>query len=249
MGSQHTFASLALARPGLLTQLVDRAGWYAINAADYHEYSDSFVHEANHFAIAQLLRHRKQSQSQWQRVLSRNAGSILVNGDWYNDEIAEALLSLSGYPCLDDDLLSELEANHADAHIDSGGLDDILYTLLRTHGISRLDVEELPQYRDLWEHVQVLESSPQQVVLALADNAETLTCLFDSGLQLTLEGITTFLASATSISQELFLVLRNSHTHFTDDELGLSSECRAVLLEHSARNNQSQIKLFKGSSD
>jgi len=172
-----------------------------------------------------------------------------VNGAWYNDDIAEALLSLSNYPCLDDDLLGELEANHADEYIHSGGLDDILYGILRAHGISRLDVEELPQYRDLWEHVQVMESSPQQVVLALADNAETLTWLFDSGLRLTLEGIATFLASPTSISQEFFLVVRDSHRHFTDDELDLSSECRAFLLEHSARNNQSQIKLFKGSSD
>jgi len=247
MEPRFTFAGFALANPGLLTPLADRAGWYAINAAYYHEYSDSFVHEANHAALARFL--SLDEQCKWQRVLSRNAGSILVDGAWYNDEIAEALLSLSGYPCLDDDLLSELEANHADEYIYNGGLDDVLHMPLRAHGISPLDVEALPKYRDLWEHVQVLESTPLQVVLALADDAKTLTCLFDSGLRLTLEGITTFLASATSISQEFFLVLRNSHTHFTDDELGLSSECRAFLLEHSARNNQSQIKLFKGSSD
>jgi len=247
MEPENTFAGFALANPGLLTPLPVRVGWYAIDAAHYREYSDSFVHEANHLALARFL--SLDEQCKWQRVLYRNAGSILVNGAWYNDEIAEALLSLSDYPCLDDDLLGELEANHADEYIDSGGLDDILYTLLRAHGISRLDVEELPQYRDLWEHVQVLESTPQQVVLALADNAETLTWLFDSGLRLTVEGIATFLASPTSISQEFFLVVRDSHRHFTDDELGLSSECRAFLLEHSARNNQSQIKLFKGSSD
>jgi hypothetical protein len=141
---------------------------------------------------------------------------------------------------LDDDRLSALEHDSALDYWEREGSDDYINSFLEDYGVTWDLVHTYPTPYNSWGYVEHWESNPNEVRIA-GFNPKLLN-LIEIGLRFTLEGLHAIITSG--ISQVELVALCNSHSHFTDDELGLPSESARLLREVASRNNPNQGKLF-----
>lgn len=216
--------------------------WYSIPLAEHSHYSDSFIYQVNFEAILGILE-REVSGGLWK--LKRGAhGSqwLLLHGAIKCPELIEALEALADYPCLGDDKLSQLEYDAVLDYWEQSGSEDRVNSHLEDYGVTWDTIHTYPSPDRTWPMVNYWYSTPNQTYVS--DNAfcPKLSELFDAGLKLDIDGVRALLSN--DLTQAELVALCNSHSHFTDEEMGLTSESARLLREIASRDNPNQVKLF-----
>lgn len=212
--------------------------WYSIPLAEHSHHSESFIYQANFETILGILE-REVSGGLWK--LKRGLyGSrwLILHGAIQCPALIDALESLEQYACLDDDRLSELEHDSALNYWERDGSDEHVNSCLQDYGVEPDQVLTIPP-ENTWSLVSSWESSPVETRITFH---ASLSDLLSAGLTLTIDGVRN--AIDGGLSQAELVALCNSHSHFTDEELGLSSESARLLREIASQNNPNQGKLF-----
>lgn len=215
--------------------------WYSIPLAEYSDYSDSFIYQVNFEVILGILE-REVSGGLWKIKRGAHSKWLILHGAIKCPALIEALEALADYPCLDDDRLSQLEHDAVLDYWEQSGSDDRVNSHLADYGVTWDQVHTYPTPYNTWPMVNYWESAPNQTYVS--DNAfcPKLSELFDAGLKLDIDGVRTLLSN--DLTQAELVAVCNSHSHFTDEEMGLTSESARLLREIASRDNPNQVKLF-----